>query len=51
MNEEEIARGVARGLAQHEARRANAQARQLLSCVLVFAVFAVGFITLVTYGS
>ncbi|MCT9108105.1 hypothetical protein ACFWD7_38695 [Streptomyces mirabilis] len=44
MNEEEMARAVARGLAQHEARRANAQTRQLLGCLLMFAVLVVGFI-------
>jgi hypothetical protein len=41
---------VARGLAQHEARRANAQARQRLGCLLMSAVFGEGFILLVTYG-
>jgi hypothetical protein len=41
---------VARGLAQHETRRANAQARQLLGCLLMSAVFGEGFILLVTYG-
>ncbi|MFF3584566.1 hypothetical protein [Streptomyces mirabilis] len=50
MNEEEMARAVARGLAQHEARLANARNRQLLGCLLMFAVFGVGFILLVTYG-
>ena len=50
-DEEKIARGVARGIARHEAARAEAQGRQLLGCLLVFAVFAVGFILLITYGS
>ncbi|MEU2907902.1 hypothetical protein ACFYZ6_35250 [Streptomyces rubiginosohelvolus] len=49
-DEEKIARGVARGLARHEAARAEANARQLLSGLLIFAIIAVGFILLVTYG-
>jgi hypothetical protein len=50
-DEEKIARGVARGIARHEAARADAQARQLLGCLLLFAIFGVGFILLVTYGN
>ncbi|GGW76661.1 MULTISPECIES: hypothetical protein [Streptomyces] len=50
-DEEKIARGVARGIARHEAARSEAQARQFLGCLLLFAVFGVGFILLVTYGS
>ncbi|MEU0060554.1 hypothetical protein [Streptomyces sp. NPDC006334] len=50
-DEEKIARGVARGIARREAARADAQARQLLGCLLLFAIFGVGFILLVTYGS
>ncbi|MFD3910152.1 hypothetical protein [Streptomyces sp. NPDC058603] len=49
-DEEKIARGVARGIARHEAARADAQGRQLLGCMLLFAVFVGGFIVLVTYG-
>ncbi|MFF4145906.1 hypothetical protein ACFY0A_32155 [Streptomyces sp. NPDC001698] len=48
---EKIARGVARGIARHEAARAEAQSRQMLGCLLLFALFGVGFILLVTYGS
>ncbi|MEV4048325.1 hypothetical protein [Streptomyces sp. NPDC049744] len=50
-DEEQIARGVARGIARHEAARADAQGRQLLGCLLLFAVFVGGFLLLVTYGS
>ncbi|WP_333732565.1 hypothetical protein [Streptomyces sp. IBSBF 3010] len=50
-DEERIARGVARGIARHEAARAEAQGRQLLGCLLLIAVFGVGFILLITYGS
>ncbi|MFG2395729.1 hypothetical protein [Streptomyces lydicus] len=50
-DEEKIARGVARGIARDDAARADAQARQLLGFLLLFAVFTVGFILLVTYGS
>ncbi|MBT2510836.1 hypothetical protein J7I98_34470 [Streptomyces sp. ISL-98] len=49
-DEEKIARGVARGIARHEAARADAQGRQLLGCLLLLAVFVGGFIALVTYG-
>ncbi|GAA2615301.1 hypothetical protein [Streptomyces sp. LARHCF252] len=49
-DEERIARGVTRGLARHEAARAEAQGRQLLGCLLLFAVVVGGFILLVTYG-
>ncbi|MFE7958620.1 hypothetical protein [Streptomyces sp. NPDC057413] len=50
-DEEKIAQGVARGIARYEAARAEVQGRQLLGCLLLFAVFTVGFILLVTYGS
>ncbi|MFF0465676.1 hypothetical protein [Streptomyces mexicanus] len=50
MNEDEMTRAVERALARHEARRADAQARQLLGCLLLLAVFVVGFVLLVTYG-
>ncbi|MFI1839760.1 hypothetical protein [Streptomyces olivaceoviridis] len=50
-DDEQIARGMARGVARHEAARADAQGRQLLGCLLLFAVFVGGFIPLVTYGS
>ncbi|MEU6631643.1 hypothetical protein ABZ905_25655 [Streptomyces parvus] len=49
-DEEKIARGVARGLARHEAARAEANARQLLSGLLILAIVTIGFILLVTYG-
>jgi hypothetical protein len=45
-----MARAVERGIARHEARRADAQGRQLLGCLLLIAVLGVGFILLVTYG-
>lgn len=50
-DEEKIARGVARGIARYKAARSEAQARQFLGCLLLFAVSGVGFILLVTYGS
>ncbi|MFB8166108.1 hypothetical protein [Streptomyces rubiginosohelvolus] len=50
-DEEKIARGVARGIARHEAAQSEAQARQLLGCLLLFGVLGVGFIVLITYGS
>ncbi|MFE4335598.1 hypothetical protein ACFRQM_41270 [Streptomyces sp. NPDC056831] len=49
-DEEKIARGMARGIARHEATRAEAQGRQLLDCLLLLAVFVGGFVVLVTYG-
>ncbi|MFH9697387.1 hypothetical protein [Streptomyces globisporus] len=49
-DEEKIARGVARGLARHEAARADANARQLLRGLLILAIVAIGFILLITYG-
>ncbi|MFB8085928.1 hypothetical protein [Streptomyces sp. NPDC055992] len=49
-DEEKIARGVARGIARHEAARADAQGRQLLGCLLMIAIFGVGFILLIRYG-
>jgi hypothetical protein len=50
VNEDEIARGVARGLHQHEMRRAQGTNRSLLAGLLVLAAFSIGFILLVTYG-
>lgn len=50
-DEEKIARGVARGIARHEAIRVDAQGRQLLGCLLLLALFVVGFVLLVTYDS
>ncbi|MGW8569840.1 hypothetical protein [Streptomyces niveus] len=50
-DEEKFAWGVARGIAWHEAARADAQSRQLLGCLLLLAVFVGGFVVLVTYGS
>ncbi|MFC7936047.1 hypothetical protein ACFU2J_07415 [Streptomyces sp. NPDC057387] len=50
-DEEKIARGVAQGIARHEAARAKVETRQFLGCLLIFAIFGVGFILLVTYGS
>lgn len=49
-DEEKIARGVARGIARHEAARAEAQSRQLLGCMLLLALFVGGFVVLVSYG-
>lgn len=34
MNEDEMAQAVVRGLVQHDARRADAQGRQLLGCLV-----------------
>jgi hypothetical protein len=50
-DEEKIARGVARGIARYEAARSEAEARQFFGCLLLVAVFGVGFILLITYGS
>ncbi|MFE9613189.1 MULTISPECIES: hypothetical protein [Streptomyces] len=50
MTEDEIARGVARGLQTHERHRAEGQARSLLAGLLILGGLAVGFIVLVTYG-
>ncbi|MFF2014263.1 hypothetical protein ACFVWY_35130 [Streptomyces sp. NPDC058195] len=49
-DEERIARGVAQGMARHEAARADARGRQLLGCLLMLALFVGGFVVLVTYG-
>ncbi|MEV4042813.1 MULTISPECIES: hypothetical protein [unclassified Streptomyces] len=50
MNEDEIARGVARGLQAHERRRAEGQARSLLAGLAILATVFVAFIVVVTYG-
>ncbi|RPK32416.1 hypothetical protein EES39_38680 [Streptomyces sp. ADI92-24] len=50
MNEDEIARGVARGLQAHERHHAEGQARSLLAGLAILAAVAVAFIVLVTYG-
>ncbi|MFE5863212.1 hypothetical protein ACFQ77_22075 [Streptomyces virginiae] len=50
MNEDEIARGVARGLQAHEHRRAEGQARSLLAGLTILAAMVVAFIVVVTYG-
>ncbi|MCX4516066.1 hypothetical protein OG402_38315 [Streptomyces anulatus] len=49
-DEEKIARGVARGIARHEAARADANARQFLGGLLILAILTIGFILLITYG-
>ncbi|GHH54796.1 hypothetical protein [Streptomyces candidus] len=50
MTEDEIARGVARGLQAHERRRAEGQARSLLAGLAILMAATVAFIVLVTYG-
>ncbi|WP_371801562.1 hypothetical protein OHA38_43380 (plasmid) [Streptomyces sp. NBC_01732] len=50
MNEDEIARGVSRGLHDHERRRAEGNARSLLAGLAIMSLLVVGFIVLVTYG-
>ncbi|WP_166625822.1 hypothetical protein [Streptomyces sp. VN1] len=50
MTEDEIARGVARGLQMHEHRRAERQARSLLAGLAILAMVAIAFIVVVTYG-
>ncbi|MEV0982391.1 hypothetical protein [Streptomyces sp. NPDC049915] len=42
--EDEIARGVARGMAEHYQRQADQQGRQLLSCALLFIIVGGGLI-------
>ena len=48
--ERAVARGVRRGLQEHERQRADAGARSCLAGLLVMAVLMVAFILLVTYG-
>ncbi|MFB6668502.1 hypothetical protein [Streptomyces parvus] len=50
MNEDEIARGVARGLHEHYRRQAEARNRSLLFGLLIMAIGLIAFILLVTYG-
>ncbi|WP_203854993.1 hypothetical protein [Streptomyces rubradiris] len=50
MNEDEIARGVARGLQEHERRRAEGNARSLLAGVALLGLGMIFFIWLVTYA-
>ncbi|RAJ47866.1 hypothetical protein K388_07103 [Streptomyces sp. KhCrAH-43] len=50
MTEDEIARGVARGLQDYERRRAEQQGRSLLAGLAMLALVAVTFIVVVTYG-
>ncbi|MBD2829879.1 hypothetical protein ID875_21155 [Streptomyces globisporus] len=50
MNEDEIARGVARGLHEHQRRQADAQIRSMLSGLLLMAIGVIAFILLIRYG-
>ncbi|MFD4320446.1 hypothetical protein [Streptomyces sp. NPDC058548] len=50
MNEDDIARGVARGLREHERRRAEEDARSLLTGLGIMAALFLFFIWLVTYA-
>ncbi len=50
MKEDEIARGVARGLREYERCRAEGGARSLLAGVTVLALGMIFFIWLVTYA-
>ncbi|MEW1926384.1 hypothetical protein [Streptomyces sp. NPDC088360] len=50
MNEDEIARGVSRGLRDHQRRQAEQNARSLLAGLAMMLLLVVGFILLVTYG-
>lgn len=50
MNEDDIARGVARGLHEHEQRRADENARSLLAGLGIMAALFLFFIWLVTYA-
>ncbi|MDW8804381.1 hypothetical protein P1P68_06130 [Streptomyces scabiei] len=50
MNEDEIARGVSRGLRDYDRRRAESNGRSVMVGVLFLGAFFVGFILLVTYG-
>lgn len=50
MTEDEIARGVARGLRAHEQHRTEGQARSLLAGLAILAGLFVAFIVVVTYG-
>lgn len=48
--ERAVARGVRRGLQEHERQRADDGARSCLAGLLVMAVFMVAFILLAAYG-
>ncbi|MFF1733705.1 hypothetical protein [Streptomyces sp. NPDC058247] len=50
MNEDDIARGVARGLHEHERRRAEGNARSLLAGLGIMVALFLFFIWLVTYA-
>ncbi|MCX5278101.1 hypothetical protein [Streptomyces virginiae] len=48
--ERAVARGVRRGLQDHQRQQADAQARSCLAGILVMAAVMVAFILLVTYA-
>lgn len=50
VNEEEMARALEEGIRRHNTRVANSQTRSFLGCLLVTAIFVVGFIVLITWN-